>query len=352
MSNLRKHAISFFYVMKRTRLKYRHYQKITHIIADFKSSGGTIKTNREYETNAQSIYQAYQPINLKWHRWYASVNGQYSPQYIPEDTFYNYIEPALNRLDLQKGIDNKNMYDIYFRNIVELPKTLYRVINGLIVDDHYHVISEDKIRKPEKYICKASIGVGGGHGIYMASRQDSIDKIRSILGDDFLAQEIISQHESISAIHPHSVNTVRSISLLLNNKVVILSSVLRMGINESSVDNQSSGGISVGINKDGTVKPIAYNSHGKQFSEHPNTNVPFSSIKIPYFDQIHNTIKNLHPAFSNFCIISWDFAIGITEPILIEFNLAWQEVNFHQINNGPLFGDLTNEVLDLCAKKI
>ena len=45
-------------------------------------------------------------------------------------------------------------------------------------------------------------------------------------------------------------------------------------------------------------------------------------------------------------MISWDFAVDINaEPILIEINLRFQGINGGQLCNGPLFGDLTDEIL-------
>ena len=45
-------------------------------------------------------------------------------------------------------------------------------------------------------------------------------------------------------------------------------------------------------------------------------------------------------------MISWDIAIGEDElPVLIEANLYFGQLDFHQLNNGPLFGEDTEEIL-------
>ena len=45
-------------------------------------------------------------------------------------------------------------------------------------------------------------------------------------------------------------------------------------------------------------------------------------------------------------LISWDLAIDENaQPLLIEGNLTFGELDFHQMCNGPIFGDLTEEVL-------
>lgn len=43
---------------------------------------------------------------------------------------------------------------------------------------------------------------------------------------------------------------------------------------------------------------------------------------------------------------SWDFAIGEDgEPILIEVNLSFGQIDFHQMCNGPIWGASTQEML-------
>ena len=55
----------------------------------------------------------------------------------------------------------------------------------------------------------------------------------------------------------------------------------------------------------------------------------------------------MHKRFAHFRIISWDFAVDENNDIqLIEFNFSPQGIRIHQINNGPLFGEFTVEVLE------
>jgi hypothetical protein len=50
-------------------------------------------------------------------------------------------------------------------------------------------------------------------------------------------------------------------------------------------------------------------------------------------------------------LIAWDFAVDSNgTPIVIEINLDSGEIQFHQIYNGPLFGDRTGEVVEYIKK--
>ena len=57
--------------------------------------------------------------------------------------------------------------------------------------------------------------------------------------------------------------------------------------------------------------------------------------------------------FPHFKMVSWDFAVNEHgNPIMIEANLCLGELDFHQLNNGPLFGEDTKKILDEVFQKI
>ena len=74
---------------------------------------------------------------------------------------------------------------------------------------------------------------------------------------------------------------------------------------------------------------------------------------IPNFDLCKGLVKRLAPRFANISqLCSWDIAIGQDgHPILIETNMSYGQVDFHQLCNGPIFGEFTLEILDMVFKK-
>jgi len=127
-------------------------------------------------------------------------------------------------------------------------------------------------------------------------------------------------------------------TLLFENNVHILSSVLRVGIFGSRVDNASTGGIVVGIDEFGNLKPKAYSTkEGKVYLSHPDSKIIFNGYHIPRYSKIIDLVKAEVHKFSHFRLISSDFAIdNIGEPVFIEFNLKNGQLVFHQFCNGPL----------------
>ena len=105
------------------------------------------------------------------------------------------------------------------------------------------------------------------------------------------------------------------------------------------------GGIACGVDDNGVLKSVAYDQQYNRYEIHPNGH-QFAGTKIPGFQKAKELVYTLHRRFGHFRIISWDIAIAPDHsPVIIEFNLTPQSIDLHQINNGPLFGDLTESVL-------
>ena len=125
-----------------------------------------------------------------------------------------------------------------------------------------------------------------------------------------------------------------------------------MGINGAKVDNASSGGITIGVKSDGSLNSKAFAADGKSYDSHPTSNVKFDTVTIPKYERILDLIKLEAQRFPHFRLISWDIAIDSDEnPVLIEANFKYGELEFHQLNNGPIFGDETEEILSEIFKK-
>jgi hypothetical protein len=120
-----------------------------------------------------------------------------------------------------------------------------------------------------------------------------------------------------------------------------------MGRHQMKVDNQAAGGISCGINADGYLKKYAYDKYFNRFAEHPDTLVRFDGFQLPAYREVVEMSIALHGELQMFDLVSWDIAVDeASNPCMIEFNLRCQEINFHQINNGPLFGPYTAEMIE------
>jgi len=91
---------------------------------------------------------------------------------------------------------------------------------------------------------------------------------------------------------------------------------------------------------------IGFTSDGEEVTFLPN-GYTFKEKKLPGYKKAVELVKKAHLKLGHFRLVSWDIAIGADEtPVFIEYNLFFQGISLHQMNNGPLFGDKTEKVLE------
>lgn len=166
-----------------------------------------------------------------------------------------------------------------------------------------------------------------------------------------MGQEFISQHPKLAAFNPTSVNSIRIVTFLFEERIHVLAAYLRMGQDGALLDNVCAGGLCCAIKEDGMLKDFGYDRRVERVYSHPN-GIAFKDFLIPGWDNVVTTAKRLHERMGNFRIISWDFAVDENEePVFIEMNLKYGAMEYHQLQNGPLFGDMTERVLNEVYKK-
>lgn len=81
--------------------------------------------------------------------------------------------------------------------------------------------------------------------------------------------------------------------------------------------------------------------------EHPDSHIIFENIKINGIEKIEQLIQIIHCRLPHFRLISWDFSVDEKgDPVLIEANINYGGIEIQQLNNGPLFGNETKEILE------
>ena len=296
-------------------------------------------------------YYSFVPkINVNSHRFYTKATGVFDKKYLPDDIFFAYIDPYFNQWDEAVKIDNKAYYRMIFNDIKQPETVVFRCGNLWFERSGNQISYSDAVQKICSYcgvFLKRATESEGGHGVfYLEDDRFEIESVIAKIDGDIVVQVPLRQHPAIGRLNPNSVNTIRIISLLTHYGVKPYSSVLRIGVGESKVDNASSGGITCGIEANGRLKAVAYSNNGTKFLEHPTTGIKFDTVVIPSFDKAIEMVKYIHLRLPHFKLISWDIAIDENEdPVLIEANLRYGEIDFHQLNNGPLFGDDTDEIL-------
>lgn len=360
------------YLQLRNTLKYislRHQK--TKEIKDIYAQNPQLKKtnlNKDLKERTRLFWKKYGlRVNTLWHRAYISINGIEDHRYIPEDIFYSFIEPSINRKDIYLAYIDKNNYEKLFKGI-KMPKTIIRNINSKYYDENYEKVIANSVfetleKHPGEYIVKPSIRSGGGWNvlkiksdsgkILMDGKPITPKTLENLIHRDFLIQEYLIQHPVLNRIYPCSVNTLRMITFRKNAHINVLRVYVKFGNQGSFVDNTSQGGSTCGIQNNGEFSRFAVSKDFQKIDVHPYTGIAFKNTIIPNFPSVLNFVINLHQKLYYFDMASWDIAIDAAgEPVLIELNLIYQGIIDAQIYHGPLFGDSTDEILERAFAKL
>ncbi len=342
-----------FYLIKKYRAYFVYSKKVTFLINKNKSK----PIDLHYRNNIKNKFSNYgfKSISHKWHRYYSSIYGQELVEFIPESIFYTTIENTLNNVIMYPALEDKNLLDFFFPKSL-LPKTIIKNINGYFYFEDELVSLSDASKKClqlNEFVIKPTIGTAGGTGvkkIEISSLDTPIEYLKRLFDDykkDFIIQEVLKQHPDLANLNSTSINTIRVISYLRINDVKILSSVVRIGRLGCFTDNMTLGGIGCGINAKGLLNDFGYDSFGQKFSTSDN-GTRLKGFKIPMFKEILENIQEKHKKLPYFKLVSWDFTVTNESLIkMIEYNVIGQDINLHQMANGPLFGEYFNEIMTI-----
>ncbi len=337
--------------------KAQYKNKVRKVI---KSLNCAPLTNSQIK-EAQEYYASFgfKNINTDWHRYFTHVSGKFYKEYMPEDVFHNVIEPNLNMVGMLPALTDKNLLSKLFTGVKQT-KTIIKNVNGFFYEgDTNYIIQLDEVikncNKYSKLVIKPTIGSFGGKDVVVFNIKEgktnyddlSVENLIKLYKDNFIIQEFLEQHEQMSLLNPSSVNTIRSTTLLINDKVEVLRDVVRIGGKGSMVDNLSQGGIWCVIKSDGRLREKGYFEFGDYILE-TDSKVKLEDFEVPNYQKIKADIEYLHKQTPYFRVISWDIAIDSKgDAVLIEYNVRGQGI-FGQYAHGPLFRKFTDEILNSC----
>ena len=310
-------------------------------------------------------------INLGWLQWYSKCTGITSPDFIPESVFYTTVEPILNDARYDMAFVEKNFYDLMYPDGI-FPETIIRNIDELYFDRDYkalHLDNDqvlmDQLKGLDKIIIKPSTESGGGRDVELYTLEDgkfmnrdgqqlTLQNMARLYKTNFLIQKILPQHSFPSFFNATSLNTVRVLTYRsdVTNTVNILQVVFRVGATGQFLDNSRAGGYSIGVDAaTGKLNKFAFRKDGTRYEKVNEVNLAENEYTIPLFDEILSVAKLIAERNIHHRMHALDMAIDHENNIrCLEINNKGNEINFHQLNNGTLFGDFTDEVITYCEK--
>jgi hypothetical protein len=283
-----------------------------------------------------------------------AISGDADPKIIPEEIFQADIEPSLNRMSEAHYVGNKSLYNRWFP-VGIFPTDFLHKIDGECLDGGYEQISSLRLNEisaklPYPVILKPSLDSWGGSDIHFIENKDQLlSKIKGI--QNFVVQEKIQQHESLSRLHPKSLNTVRVYlyKSVKDNTTNIINIAQRMG-NGGALDNVASGGLISLVREDGKMHGYALDRYGQKFETHPVTGLPFNQ-SLPEFENMKALAVEVASKLFHLRVVGLDLCFdSIGTWRIIEINTKGHSIRFAQYPGRPFFGELSEEVIEYCKK--
>lgn len=321
----------------------------------------SIQLTKDQNKQIKAIYK--NNISNKWHRLYQSYTGEFDQNYFPEILFSCKLEPVLCPRGICKVLEDKGLLDILYGNVsgLRLPRTIITNCSGVFYDGNRNIISiADAIDLVEQwqwnkgFVIKPTLGTNSGKNVTIIKpgRYVSTEKLKHIFMEykqNYVVQEHITNSEALSSLYSNSLNTIRVITYILEDKLYNAPLTIRMGRSGNEVDNIHAGGIFVGLSEEGYLKSQAYSEYGDRYTAHPDSQIRFADCFIPNVALILECAYACHMNTPHVKCISWDFTLDEEDnPVLIEANMYGHSVWLPQMANGKsLFADNTGKMLNL-----
>ncbi len=134
-------------------------------------------------------------------------------------------------------------------------------------------------------------------------------------------EEYVIQDERWGKICPHSVNTIRAMTRIIDGKSELFYAAARIGNGKAVVDNFHQGGVGVRIDTEkGKLIGNALSKDLEEVETHPATGVKFDGFEIPYWEEIKKMVCDAAMVNPEVKVVGWDVAISNKGPLLIEAN--------------------------------
>ncbi len=164
-----------------------------------------------------------------------------------------------------------------------------------------------------------------GHGVqrYRASEIEDWSAFRATLLErgQLLLEEFLTQHPTLAAICPGTVNTTRVTTYFDGTTTHILSMAQKFGRGEAS-DQQTFGGFYTMLDDAGHSRGRGYDSHGHVHERHPDSGVSIPEFQLPMMDRVRDYMDGVARVVPAMRYVGWDIVIGVDGPVLIEGNWA------------------------------
>lgn len=301
-----------------------------------------------------------------WHNCFTKYSGKFDVRYIPVNIFTDYLFSLklIKDKTYYEILQDKNfLYSLAKYADVKVPKRFFYSIGNIFFNSDNKIISREIFYKEmsnigEIFIKPTDIYTTGSakncrilnivNGIDINSKRTIKEIIEQNYNKDFVVQERIVCHKNISALYSKSVNTFGLTTIILNNEIKTLHTLLKIGMAGNTFDygGAEKKGLLIPIKEDGTLSDRAFClNEQKEYFSHPDTNITFKDYKIELFPKVLETAKKLQSCIPWMPFCGLDFTINEQgEVLLVEIEMPSCSV-IQSILGESFFGDYTDQIL-------
>ncbi len=141
------------------------------------------------------------------------------------------------------------------------------------------------------------------------------------LGTNFIVEGLIVQSPALAAIYPHSINTVRVVTIRKDGVTHVICAYFRIGNHGNHVDNFNSGGMTSPVDeKTGRILQPAIDKTKNLYTVHPMTGHPIQGFCLPDWDKVLELVKEASARIEGVNYVGWDVAFTEKGPVFVEGN--------------------------------
>ena len=293
-----------------------------------------------------------------WFEMLYGITGLHDPRFIPDPLAQRVVFRYYNELSAIQGWDDKNLYEKLLPGIA-FAETLAHIYRGKVYDKDWKYSSQENLQAlssrilnalgdDKTIVVKQARDTSTGRGVKLVDVDSVADVMRCInqhCTGNFIMQKRIHQSSFLAQFCSSSVNIFRVITWRHQGRIDVLSSSVRFGIEGSPTDVAYVNGVEIvnaaGLETDGKVNGRYVSMQG-----HYNGKIELTQPIVPNYEAILDMARQGHERLYPFDIVAWDITQDLdNNPLCIEFNVKRPGTTLYQFANGPLAGDLTEELL-------
>lgn len=306
------------------------------------------------------------------YRKYADISND-KINIIPMDLMNTVIQPILNPNIFRPYYLDKNTFDIIYGK-ENLPVTIARRMNGEYYDGDYKSFGEkeipfDKAKDYDSLIAKPSRDSYGGRNILLFHKNEdgifrwnenpdrvlSVSLLDELLGQDWVLQERLKQHDFMAQFNESSVNTFRVhiYKSPVTGKTVIAGMCMRVGAKGNWYDNVHNGGFCVSVDIDsGKLGKITADGNGDLTNKTNGIDFRNLDLYVPNFENLKKFAIEMGNKVHHHHSLAADIMMDENGNYkLIEINIGTFEANMYMASGTTAFGKYTDEVIEYCKSR-